>query len=279
MKKLVFILPFLAGIVFFLGSCSKDNNAPDTSYTAVQDDAYAESVFDNVTNIADEAYAISSVNLKSAEATENRIFLSSCATVTLDTTSFPRVMTIDFGDSNCLCNDGRYRRGKIIISFTGRYRNPGTVRTTTFDNYYVNDNQVEGTKVVTNNGFNDQHHMTWTITVNAVITLANGEGTITWKSQRTREWAEGMDTPHDRWDNVFMITGKSAGQNAKGVSWTRKITKPLEVKLACRFIVSGTMEIHRDGKPTRILDFGDGECDNLATVTIDGKTRTIHLRH
>lgn len=279
MKKLVFILPFLAGMILFLGSCSKDNNAPDTNFTAVQDDAYAESVFDNVTNIADEAYALSSVNLKSAEAAENRIFLSSCATVTLDTTVFPRVLTIDFGDSNCLCNDGRYRRGKIIISFTGRYKKPGTIRTTTFDNYYVNDNQVEGTKVVTNNGFNDQRNMNWSITVNAVITLANGEGTISWKSQRNREWTEGIDTPHDRWDNVFMITGKSSGQNAKGISWTRVITKPLEVKLACRFIVSGTMEINRDGKPTRILDFGDGECDNLATVTVDGKVHTIHLRH
>ena len=279
MKKLVFILPFLAEMILFLGSCSKDNNAPDTNFTAVQDDAYAESVFDNVTNIADEAYALSSVNLKSAEAAENRIFLSSCATVTLDTTVFPRVLTIDFGDSNCLCNDGRYRRGKIIISFTGRYKKPGTIRTTTFDNYYVNDNQVEGTKVVTNNGFNDQRNMNWSITVNAVITLANGEGTISWKSQRNREWTEGIDTPHDRWDNVFMITGKSSGQNAKGISWTRVITKPLEVKLACRFIVSGTMEINRDGKPTRILDFGDGECDNLATVTVDGKVHTIHLRH
>ena len=278
MKKLLFLLPFLAGMVFFLGSCSKNNTAPDNDFTTVQDDAYAESIFDNTTNIADEAYALSSVNLKSSEAAENRIFLSNCATVTLDTSVYPRVLTIDFGDSNCLCNDGRYRRGKIIVSFTGRYMRPGTIRTTTFDNYYVNDNQVEGTKVVTNNGFNDKGNMNWTITVNAVITLAKGEGTISWKSQRNREWVEGFSTPRDRWDNVFMITGESVGQRANGVKWSRKITKPLEVKLACRFIVSGTMEIKVEGRPDRILDFGDGECDNLATVTVNGEVHTIHLR-
>ncbi len=275
MKKLLFILPFLAGMVFFLGSCSKNTTPTVTSFTDVQDDAYAESVFDNVTSMADEAYSLSTSHLKS---TENRIFLSSCATVTIDTTVYPRVLTIDFGDSNCLCNDGRYRRGKIIVAFTGRYRKPGTVRTTTFDNYYVNDNQIEGTKVVTNNGFNDQKHISWTITVNAIITLANGQGTISWKSQRTREWTEGYNTPHDRWDNVFLITGISSGQRANGLHWTRKITKPLEVKLACRFIVSGTMEIKPEGKPMRILDFGNGQCDNLATVTVNGKTHTIHLR-
>ncbi len=279
MKKLVFLLPFLAGMIFFLGSCDKTNNpAPDNEFTAVQDDALAKSIFNNTTNIADEAYALSSVNLKSAEATENRIFLSSCATVTLDTSVYPRVLTIDFGDSNCLCNDGRYRRGKIIVSFTGRYWKPGTVRTTTFENYYVDDNQVEGTKVVTNNGFNDKGHMNWTITVNAMITLAKGEGTISWKSQRNREMTAGFLTHKDRWDNIFMITGKSEGQRANGIKWSRTITKPLEVKLACRFIVSGTMKIKREGKPVRILDFGDGQCDNLATVTVNGETHTIHLR-
>ena len=155
MKKLKLALPFLVGMIFFLGSCSKDNPT-DTSFTAVQDDAYAENTFDNITSIADEAYSLSSTNFKS---TEGRIFLSSCATVTLDTTVFPRVLTIDFGDTNCLGKDGRYRRGKILVSFTGRYYRPGTIITTTFDNFYVNDNQIEGTKVVTNNGRNDQGHL------------------------------------------------------------------------------------------------------------------------
>ena len=274
MKKLHFVLPFLVGMVFFFGSCTKDNPA-DTSFTAVQDDAYAESIFDNVTSITDEAYSLSSTSFKS---TEERIFLSNCATVTLDTTVFPRVLTIDFGDTNCLCNDGRYRRGRILVSFTGRYYQPGTIITTTFDNYYVNDNQVEGTKVVTNNGFNDQGHLSWTISVNSIITLANGDGTISWESQRTREWVEGFTTPYDRWDDVFLITGQASGERASGLKWTREITNPLKVKLACRFIVSGTVQINPEGMPMRTLDYGDGECDNIATVTVDGNTYTINLK-
>jgi len=275
MKKFSLALTFMLAAMFILSSCKKDNTTTDNDFGAVKDDAFAESTYDNVTNLADEAYTLStSGNYKSSD----NIFLGDCATVTLDTTVFPRVLTIDFGDTNCLGNDGRYRRGKIIVTFTGRYWHPGTIITTTFDEYYVNDNQVEGTKVVTNNGFNEAGNMNWDIAVNGLITLANGEGTITWNSQRNREWIEGISTPYNRWDNIYLITGDAQGQRANGLHWTRQITSPLRIELACRFIVSGTVKVIPEGKPVRILDFGDGNCDNQATVTINGNTYTIYLR-
>lgn len=270
-----FVLALMIGTVFLISSCKKDTTT-DNDFSATKDDAFAEATFDNVTSIADEAYTLSTSG--TYKSTEGRVFLSDCATVTIDTTGFPRILTIDFGDTNCLGNDGRYRRGKIIISFTGRYWHPGTIITTTFDNYYVNDNQVEGSKVVTNNGFNDSGNMNWDIAVNGIITLADGGGTISWNSQRNREWIEGINTRFNRWDDIYLITGQATGERANGLHWTRHITNPLRVELACRFIVSGTVEITPQGKPVRILDFGDGSCDNEATVTVNGNTYTIHLR-
>jgi len=274
MKKITLAFTVMMAALLMFSSCKK-NNPVDNDFNAVKDDAFAESTFDNVTNLADEAYALStSGHFKSSD----NIFLGDCATVTLDTTTFPYEMIIDFGDTNCLGTDGRYRRGKIIVTFTGRYWHPGTIITTTFDEYYVNDNQVEGTKVVTNNGFNDAGNMNWDIAVNGMITLANGEGTITWNSQRNREWIEGISTPFNRWDNIYLITGDAHGERANGLHWTRQITNPLRIELACRFIVSGTVKVIPQGKPVRILDFGDGNCDNEATVTVNGNTYTIYLR-
>ncbi len=274
MKKITLAFTVMMAALLMFSSCKK-NNPVDNDFSAVKDDAFAESTFDNVTNLADEAYALSTNgHFKSSD----NIFLGDCATVTLDTTTFPYEMTIDFGDTNCLGTDGRYRRGKIIVTFTGRYWRPGTIITTTFDEYYVNDNQVEGTKVVTNNGFNDAGNMNWDIAVNGMITLANGEGTITWNSQRSREWIEGINTPFNRWDNIYLITGDAHGERANGLHWTRQITNPLRIELACRFIVSGTVKVIPEGKPVRILDFGDGNCDNEATVTVNGNTYTIYLR-
>ncbi len=277
MRKLSLILGLtgLLGILIMFPSCHKNNTNPETDFSAVKDDAFAENTFDNVTGVTDEAYNMSSSNNKSTEGT---VFLSDCATVTLDTTVFPRVLTIDFGDTNCLCNDGRYRRGIILVSFTGRYYHQGTIITTTFDEYYVNDNQIEGTKTVTNMGFNDLGNMYWNIVVNGVITLTGDGGTITWNSQRGREWIEGIVTPFNRWDDIYLITGTATGVRANGLSWTRTITNPLRIKLACRFIVSGTVNIQPEGRPLRVLDFGDGACDNVATITINGTTYTIYLR-
>ncbi len=274
MKKITLAFTVMMAALLMFSSCKKENNT-DNDFSAVEADAFAENTFDNVTNLTDEAYSLSTNgHFKSSD----NIFLGDCATVTLDTTTFPYELIIDFGDTNCLGNDGRYRRGKIIVSFTGRYWHPGTIITTTFDEYYVNDNQVEGTKVVTNNGFNDAGNMNWDIAVNGLITLANGEGSITWNSQRNREWIEGISTPFNRWDNIYLITGDAHGERANGLHWTRIITNPLRVELACRFIVSGTVKVIPEGKPVRILDFGDGSCDNQATVTINGNTYTIYLR-
>lgn len=262
----------VAGITLVSCNKSDDIQIEDTSFS--KDEAFAEGEFERIGGMADEAYEMKTGNLKSIEI--NRIFLSDCATVTLDTNVFPHELTIDFGAENCLCNDGRYRRGKIIITFTGRYRQPGTVITHGFEDYYVNDNQIEGTKVVTNMGPNQNGNMYFTIEVVGVIHRADTGGTVSWNSSRQREWIQGWNT-HNRWDDIFLITGTAHGIKANGFEWSSEITSPLRVELACRFMVSGTVEIQPENRPLRVLDYGDGSCDNVATVTVNGVTYTIYL--
>jgi len=275
MKRINLTTAIIALISFGLlfSSCEKEKiENGDTSFSS--DDAFAEGVYSNVSNIADEAYDLSSDGFKSGSI--SRLYLGDCATVTLDTTVYPRELTIDFGEVNCLCNDGRYRRGKIIITFTGRYRHPGTVITHGFDDYFVNDNKIEGTKIVTNMGFNDAGNMYYNIEIVGVIYRANDGGTMSWNSSREREWTEGRDTRILR-DDVYLITGTADGIRPNGNTWTKEIVNALRIELNCRWIVSGTVNIQPEGLPLRILDFGDGECDNIATVLIDGVTYTIFL--
>lgn len=277
MKKVNLILGLIAFVSFaiLMTGCKKENEIQLEDKTLAQDDAYAESTFENVSDMADEAYEISTGNkLKSTEG--NRLFLSDCATVTLDTTIFPHELTIDFGDVNCLCHDGKYRRGKIIITFTGRYRHPGTVITHGFENYYVNDNSVDGTKVVTNMGENENGNLYFTIEVVGVVQRVRDSSTFSWNSSRVREWIQGSDTPN-RWDDIYLVTGTAHGTRPNGLTWEREIINPLRIELACRFIVSGTVELRPQERPVRLLDYGTGECDNIATVTINGETYTIYL--
>jgi hypothetical protein len=276
MKRAHLVLGLIAFTSFaiMVTGCKKNNDIQLEDNTISQDDAYAEATFENVSDMADEAYDMGTGNsLKSTDG--NRLFLSECVTVTLDTNIFPLTMTIDFGDVNCLCNDGKYRRGKIIITFTGRYRDPGTVITHSFENYFVNDNSVEGTKVVTNMGENESGNLYFTIEVVGVVQKDDGS-TFNWNSSRVREWIQGSDT-RNRWDDIYLITGTADGIRPNGLTWEREIIVPLRIELACRFIVSGTVEIRPADRPVRLLDFGNGDCDNVATVTVNGETYTIYL--
>lgn len=276
MKKLNLIIALLmvAGIVSLTTSCKKDEQkVADTSASA--DDALAEGIYTNVTSIANEAYdSETGGGLKSGD--ETSMFLSGCAVITLDLTVMPHELTIDFGDVNCLCNDGRYRRGKILVTFNGGYRMVNTVITYGFDDYYVNDNWVDGTKVIRNMGLNENGNLYYSIEVVGVIHKANNGGTLNWNSSREREWIEGEPT-WTHWDDVYLITGTADGIRPNGNTWSRTIINPLRVELSCKWIVSGTLELNSEGLPLMIGDFGDGECDNIATVLVNGVTYTIFL--
>lgn len=53
-------------------------------------------------------------------------------------------------------------------------------------------------------------------------------------------------------------------------------------KVSCHEIVSGQVKIIRIGNRERFatIDFGNGDCDDVATVTLDnGKEYTINLKH
>ena len=274
-KSFILLVCIIALNGLFFTGCNKDNNEADQNeeIQTVQDNANAEKTFNDVSDIADQAY---NSFQKTKSTTTDGDIIGECAVVSIDTIAFPRTLTIDFGDTNCLCADGRYRRGKILVNFTGHYREEGTVITHTFDNYFVNDNQVLGTKIVANAGRNENDHLYFTITVDGLIIKANGGGQITWISDRIREWISGEET-FEWWDDVYLITGNGSGTTASGKNYTIEITNALRREIGCKHFVSGTFEFKPEEKPVRVFDYGEGECDNVATVTVNGKTYTIYL--
>lgn len=266
----------VATVGMLFTSCRRDKDEKDTDTSSASDNALAEGTYNDVNNIADEAANGNLTSYLAPASAENKSILSTCATITHDTSVTPRVLTIDFGATNCLCNDGRNRRGIITVTYSGHYRDSASTHTISFTSYYVNDNQVLGTKTVTNNGHNSAGHLSYTVNVNGQIIKASGGGTINWTSTRTREWIVGESTlPWN--DDVYLISGSANGTNAAGNSYTMAITSPLRKEIGCRHIVSGQLTLTPSGKPTRYVDFGTGACDNNATVTINGNIYNINL--
>ena len=76
---------------------------------------------------------------------------------------------------------------------------------------------------------------------------------------------------------MYSITGTASGTAFDGTHFTSNITSALIVALNCRWIEEGKIEFKPDGKLTRTIDFGNGDCDNKATVTIAGISFNILL--
>lgn len=279
MKKHLLTLVLLAVAICsmsVLPSCRRDRWTDDDSQVAA-DNSLASATSDDVFKMADDAVTTGSVSLKNGEAES---LGGPCATVTRDTISNPKKVTIDFGNTNCTGNDGKARRGKIMITFTGKYRDAGTVITVTTDNYFVNDNEVKLTKTITNIGRNTSGQLQWNIVVNnAQLILANNGGTISWSKNETRTWVAGENTLMLR-DNKYEITGSGSGVNKAGTSYTVNITSPILVDFSCAAsrLVKGTIEFSPSGKTARVVDFGNGTCDDDATITVGRTTKSFKLK-
>ena len=274
------ITVFMGLISVSMVGCNKDNDENAAYREAAKDQAEADILFSDVfnqVNLASGQLEFDLYGPGSMKSTDD----GGCATISIspfDTLNWPKTLEIDFGETNCQGVDGKYRRGMINAVLTGRYRDSLTIVTISPENYYVDDYKVEGLKTVTNLGHITDGKMTFAVVVqNAVITNPNGEE-FHWSSERTRVWAEGEATA---WpivmDDVFEISGESSGTTYKNLNFFIQTTEPLRVERDCEWIVSGELEVTPEGYDTRTLNYGDGNCDNKANLTVNGVNYIITL--
>jgi len=190
-----------------------------------------------------------------------------------------RTLTIDFGDTGCEGNDGVVRSGKIIATFEGEYREPGSSVSVTLENYTADEHTFTGTKSVTNMREEDGHFK-YTITVENA-SIEGSDGVFSWESSHTVERIEGNDTRRP-YDDVYQVTGQSSGVNRRGIAFEKTIESPLikDRKVRCLSnFVSGIVTLTNDDGGVVSIDYGDGTCDRQATLTInDNVIRTIFVR-
>ncbi len=109
------------------------------------------------------------------------------------------------------------------------------------------------------------------------ITMPNGD-VYTRVGSRTRELVEGYSTDAFL-DNIYRITGSWTTTNQNGNQHTATITEPLMAKMSCiavnkPILARGIITFVRNNI-TSTLNYGNGECDNLAVFTINGVSFTI----
>ena len=200
-----------------------------------------------------------------------------CVTITVSPGGFPKRVVFDFG-TGCTGPDGRTRKGKIIATYTQRLGIPGAEVTTRFEGYYINDNKIEGVHITKNESTSSVRIMTRVVR-EGKITRPNGNY-AKWSGKHTTTQVEGLGTPTFLRDDAYTLTGGAEGERKVGdkiVKWSRLIVSPVFKAVACKWPSKGEVRITRNDVKG-LLNYGNGECDNKATVTINGRTRDITLR-
>lgn len=194
---------------------------------------------------------------------------------------------IDFGPlktavpHGMLCQDGRYRAGKVYGTLTKPYREIGAVLTLTLSDsgmYYGGNGSdmfgVVGTKSIT------RETETRLRVIVSDVKIKDAEGKIiTWSCNRTvtkiKEAGIGI------LGDIYSIAGSGNGTNKNGEKYTVQITKDLikNISPGCAStFVDGMIDIENTDKNAKMtLDFNpynDAACDRVAKVTI-GKTEKI----
>lgn len=268
-------------------SCKKNNEVTSADDVVSAQDAGLGQEEDAATTDLVEAAApqdaTAATSATVVDAPELARLLPPCATRTYDAAT--RTLTLNFGPTNCLCPDGRYRRGILRAVFSGPYRQAGAVVTVSRTSYFINDNQHLGPHIITSLGSGSFD----LAAQNASIIFADGGGTTAWSSQRRYIRTAGFGTPSIL-DDAYSITGSLTGANRRGISYTAAIQQPLLKKFAldcARHFMAGTIELTVTGTgastsaKTMLLNYdptGTQACDNIASVTLNGRTYPIQLR-
>ncbi|MFV7234525.1 hypothetical protein [Flavobacterium sp. ZB4R12] len=287
MKTKILLFGMILNILAFT-SCSSDPNSATADATVTSNDVAAtqkmDNAIDDISLIVDNQYEVSEGST-TGKSTENyHSLLPNCASVSdLGSTTSVRVLTITFGTETSACIfRGHSLKGQIILTRTIGTTFP-KIMTVTYHNFYVNDNKLEGTSTWKREilGSGDTLHPKTTFTMTG-MTLTASTGVYTRNGDRVREMTAGFSTRLSPTDDVYSTYGTFTTNHPNGTVFTTLIESatPLVHKTACSLIpvpmpfpVSGIVKLSKNSHHATI-DYGTGDCDNLAMLSIDGGTAT-----
>lgn len=286
MKKL--IIPVVA-IVFAAYSCNDAITELKESITSAEDYAMAETQLTGVFEVFDDV-ASSDARLNKTGGTLLPSGALLVFTDSLWTDGDGKEFYIDFGPKGdiapfgLLCQDGKYRAGRLNATLSKPYKEVGaelTINISDLDSFYSGNGvdmfQISGNKKITRSAENLLN-----INVNDML-VKDLDKIIHWTAstqiERTYDAGPGI------WNDQFKFTGNGNGINRNGENFTVNINEPLlkKVEAGCsKTFVSGiiALEVTNSGKKITVDydPYKNAACDNLAEADINGKKTIFKVK-
>lgn len=285
------LLFFCAGTLAIVGCKKAVEDLKDTA-TSAEDNVFAESALSSAYDVVDDVSSTDGKTMKNGST-----ILPSGATVIFtdsifDTDGDGTEFIIDFGPlgtapKGILCQDGKYRSGKIRVTLSKRYSEQDAELVAYFaddaDAYNIGD----GSNMTRLTG---QVKIKRTAPESVSIETTDGKatyskGTIEFFSTKNITRTAGGAQPGSLGDE-FAITGNGGGKNRDGDDYTSSITETLvkKVTTGCAdTFVKGKIELKntKSGKALKINfdPFNDAACDKTVEVTLpNGIKQTISVK-
>ena len=199
---------------------------------------------------------------------------------------YPNTKTIDYG-SGCTDENGVTRSGKRLITvYADEDMAPAgkVVSVATFSNYYVNGVNITGNVKISVVAPASSGNLVLRVVSNKTVTDMSGN-TSSFVSVITQKQVSGGGDSLSS-NDVFQVIESSYGTEVLGdssmVVWNSKTdpSNPVMKMASCSFRSQGALMLNlkTNGVPTtEYLDYGNGDCDDQATLTINGVTQAITL--
>ena len=174
-------------------------------------------------------------------------------------------LIINFGEENYL-HLGHLKRGEIISIYNNFIYNSDAQISTTFNNFYINNNLIQGKMQLTNNGFNQNGFSEFSLTIDSMSMFTNNGSIDMLSGNYIKEMVSGNNTQYQYLDNIYKVTGNALGNSSNNNNFSVEISDSLNMNLSCFessscIVTGGTSKLIPDGYEERIINYGDNKCE------------------
>ncbi len=256
------------------------NKGDNATITAAADQAVVSGIYDDLFGIALEIGADAGYNETGRKAALDKLSAKlgiGCFNYDIDDVmndQWPKTILLRFG-AGCADNTGRVRAGNIQMIFSGYFFYPGSVITIKPLTYTVNGVKVTGTKTITNVSTGSLYKYTSVVT-DGTVTLDSIM--VSFISNTTLTQTSGTATLGDVTDDIFKITGTDSLVYPGGIGASIVVNEAdaLERQVECPWIGKGKALVTVNGVSATI-NYGNGICDDSATIDLGDKIKAIKL--
>lgn len=251
LNRIIHALPIAAFAFLFLQGCSEDavssENDVELTQTELQNILETDEAAGAVDSVLAELFADNAAAGKSANKAND------CYSAEYSQTGF--VVTFN----NCVLNGTENINGSLTVTY--QVGNETAAFTATYVDFYIGNIKVNGTRNYVLTSSLEQNTISFTVTSEMSIEMED-ESIISESGTKTFSFTFGETLA----DSTFSLSGNWEVQ-ADGNTYVVETIDDLTGNLTCANLTSGSMRVAKNGFVITV-DFGDGTCDNLATITL-----------